>query len=67
MTGEENPAEEVDDVANEAADDIISGLVSDPREDLSPVSELTPAPGVETVYFFPKNADKCMYIYLSGT
>ena len=54
--------EDVDDVANEAAGDVISDLVSDPREDLPPVSELTPAPGVETVYFFPMNADKCMSI-----
>ena len=61
MTGEEDIAEAFDDAADEAANDIISSLVSDPTKDLPPVSELTSASGVETVYFFPKNADKCTY------
>ena len=61
IAGEENNAEVFDDGASETGDGE-SGLVIDPTftDDVSD-SELKPAPGVETVCFFPKNADKCRY------
>lgn len=54
--GESNAQEVDDDIASEVGDGE-SALVADPVQDLSDV-ELTPAAGVDTIYFFPKNADK---------